>query len=93
LSDGATTSDEPGRILKNLGHPLSRLHHGDAAGADVAPVRNAVALGGDLGVQLGGRRTAPHGLDVDDEVDEVLDRRLVLHEAHGVGAGERQNRA
>jgi hypothetical protein len=36
LSDGATTSDEPGRIRKISGHALARLLDRDGAGGDVA---------------------------------------------------------
>ena len=75
---------------QKLGHALARLLDRDGAGSDVTPIRDAIALGGGLGVELGRGLAAPHGLDVHDQIDEVFDRRLVLDQAHGVRAGERQ---
>jgi len=40
----------------------------------VDPVRDRVALRRELGVELGGGDAAPHGLDVDDQVDALLDQ-------------------
>ena len=50
---------------QNLGHALARLLDRDRAGGNVAAIRDAVARGGDLGVELGGGLTGAHGLHVD----------------------------
>ena len=90
VSAGATTSDEPGRILQDLGHALPRPLHGDAARRDVGAAGDTVAFLRPSGVELGGGQAGPDRLHVGDEIDQVLDRWLLLPEAHRVGARERE---
>ena len=50
----------------------------------------AVAVDGHLRIALGGGLAGAHGLHVGDQVEQVVDGRLVLAESHRMRAGERQ---
>ena len=79
-----------GQDAQDLGHALPRLLHGDAARGHVGAAGNAGAVRGEFGIELGRRLAAPHRLHVDDQVHQVLDRRLVLPQAHRVDARQRE---
>ena len=75
---------------QRLGHALARLQHGDAAGRHVDPPGNARAVHARLGIELGRRLAGPHRLHVGDEIEEILERRVVSLEPHGIRAREGQ---
>ena len=79
-----------GQDPQDLGHALPRLLHGDAARGHVGAARDAGAVRGELGIELGRRLAAAHRLHVGDQVHQVLDRRLVRPERHRVHARQRE---
>jgi len=79
-----------GHDPQDLRHALPRLLHRDAARRHVGAAGEAVTLLRDVRIELGRGLAAPHRLDVDDQVHQVLDGRLVVLEAHRVGARQRE---
>ena len=75
---------------QDLGHALPRLQHRDAADRKVGVVGDAIAGFGEARVALAGGEAAAHGLHLDRQIDQVLDRLVVLHQPHRVGQSERQ---
>ena len=78
LSDGRDDERGAGQDAQDLGDALARLEERDAARREVGVIGDAIAGRGEIGVALGGGQAAAHGLHLDDQVDQVFDRRLVL---------------
>ena len=69
-------------------HARASLQHGDAAGGEMRVVGGAEAVRGEVRVEFGGTLAASHRLHVGDQIDQVIDRRVVGDQAHRVGAGK-----
>ncbi len=53
-------------------------------------VGNAIARFGEPRVALAGGEAAAHGLHLDRQIDQVLDRLVMLYQTHRMGQSERE---
>ncbi len=75
---------------QDLGDALARLEESDAARRQMGVIGKAIPRRGEIGIALGRDQAAAHGLHRSDQIDQVLDRLLVLLQAHRIGQGKRQ---
>ena len=71
-----------GNDAQDLRDALARLQDARSRRGEMGVVGDAIAGCGESRVALGSGQAAAHGLHLDDQIDEVLDRLVVLLEAH-----------
>jgi hypothetical protein len=71
-------------------HARTGFEQGDAARCEMAVIGIAIALGREFRIELGCGLATAHGLHIDDQIDQIVDRRLMRRQPNRMRASERQ---